>query len=72
MIESVKAWLTNRFAWVKVNGTLGRWRTFNGGNAARISSLATIFIIFINDLLRQFDESTMVTAYADGLAKACR
>ncbi len=45
---------------------------FQGRNAARISSLATLFIIFINDLLRQFDESAMVTAYADGLAKACR
>ncbi len=59
-LEWVKAWLTNHLARVKVNGTLGRCRTFTEGLPPG-SVLSTLLFIFINDLLNQFDDSTMVS-----------
>ncbi len=47
---------------------MGRWEGLPQGSV--LSPL--LFIIFINDLLDKFDDSTMVSAYADALAIAYR
>ena len=71
-VQWTTAWLTNRNARVQLNGITERCRTFKEGlpQGSVISPL--FFVLYINDLLGNFSESTMVSAYADDLALACR
>ena len=71
-VQWTTAWLTNRIARVQLSGVTGRCRTFKEGlpQGSVLSSL--LFVLYINDLLGNFSESTMVRAYADDLALACR
>ncbi len=71
-IEWVKACLANRLARVRVNGTLGRCHNFKEGLPQGSVLSPLLFIIFINDLLDKFDDTTLVNANTDGLAIACR
>ncbi len=71
-VEWVRAWLTNRLARVKVYGTLGRSINFKEGLPQESVLSPLLFIIVINDLLGQFEDATLVSAYADDLAIACR
>ena len=66
------AWLTNRIARVLLNGVTGRCRSFKEGLPQGSVLSPILFVLYINDLLRNFSESTMVSAYADDLALACR
>ena len=66
------AWLTNRIARVQLNGVTGRCRTFKEGLPQGSVLSPLLFVLYINDLLGNFSESTMVSAYADDLALACR
>ena len=66
------AWLTNRIARVQLNGVTGRCRTFKEGLPQGSVLSPLLFVLYINDLLWNFSESTMVSAYADYLALACR
>ena len=66
------AWLTNRIARVHLNGVAGRCRTFKEGLQQGSVLSPPLFVHFINDLLGNFSESTMVSAYADDLVPACR
>ena len=43
-----------------------------GRTPARFSTSPLLFVLYINDLLWNFSESTMASAYADDLALACR
>ena len=69
IVQCTTAWLTNRIVHVKLNGVTGRCRTFKEG-LPQVSLL--LFVLYINDLLGNFSESIMVSAYADDLALACR
>ena len=66
------AWLTNRIARVQLNGLTGRCHTFKEGLPQGSVLSPLLFVLYINDLLGNFCESTMVSAYADDLALACR
>ncbi len=57
---------------IKVNGTLERCRTFDEGMPRGSVSLLLLSTIFISDLLSYFNESAMLSAYADEFAIACR
>ena len=65
-------WLTNRIARVRLNGETGRCRAFKDGLLQGSVLSPLLFVLYINDLLGNFSESTMVSAYADDLALACR
>ncbi len=71
-VERERAWLTNRLARVKVNGTLGRSRNFKEGLPQASFLPPLLFIIFINDFLGQFEDATLVSAHADDLAIVCQ
>ena len=66
------AWLTNRIARVQLNWVTGRCRTFKEGLPQGSVLSPLLFVLYVNDLLWNFSESTMVSAYADDLALACR
>ena len=63
--------LTNRLARVKMNGKIGRCHTYKESLPSSSVLPPLLFIIFINDLLSSFEQSKLVTAYADELALAC-
>jgi len=69
IIKWTSACLTNRIVWVQLNGVYG---TFKEGLLQRCVLFSLVFVICINDLLGGFDEKTMVSAYANGLAIVCR
>ena len=71
-VQWMTAWLTNRIARVQLNGVTGRCRTFREGLPQGSILSPLLFVLYINDLLGSFSESTMVSAYADDLALACR
>ena len=71
-VQWTTAWLTNRIARVQLNGVTGRCRTFKEGLPQGSVLSPLLFVLYINDLLGNFSESTMVSAYADDLALACR
>ena len=71
-VQWTTAWLTNRIARVQLNGVTGRCRTFKVGLPQGSVLSPLFFVLYINDLLGNFSESTMVSAYADDLALACR
>ena len=71
-VQWTTAWLTNRIARVQLNGVTGRCRTFKEGLPQGSVLSPLLFVLYINDLLWNFSESTMVSAYADDLALACR
>ena len=71
-VQWTTAWLTNRIAHVKLNGVTGRCRTFKEGLPQCLVLSPLLFVLYINDLLGNFSESTMVSAYADDLALTCR
>ena len=66
------AWLTNRIASVKLNGVTERCCTFKDGLPQGSVLSPLLFVLYVNDLLGNFSESTMVIACADDLALACR
>ena len=65
------AWLIKRIARVQLNRVTGRCRTFKEGLPQCSVHSPLLFVLYINDLLGNFSESTMVSAYADDLALAC-
>ena len=71
-VQWTSSWLDNRIARVRVNGSTGRSRTFKEGlpQGAVLSPL--LFITYSNDLLDSFDDATLVSAFADDLALACK
>ena len=71
-VQWTTAWLTNCIARVQLNGVTGRCRTFKEGLPQGSVLSPLLFVLYINDLLGNFSESTMVSAYADDLALACR
>ena len=71
-VQWTTAWLTNRIARVQLNGVTGRCRTFKEGLPQGSVLSPLLFVLNINDLLGNFSESTMVCAYSDDLALACR
>ena len=71
-VQWTTAWLTNRIARVQLNGVTGRCRTFKEGLPQGSVLSQLLFVLYINVLLGNFCESTMVSAYADDLALACR
>ena len=71
-VQWTTAWLTNRIACFQLNGVTGRCRTFKEGLLQGSVLSPLLFVLNINDLLGNFSESTMVSAYADDLALACR
>ena len=71
-VQWTTAWLTNCIARVQLNGVTGRCRTFKEGLPQGSVLSLLLFVLNINGLLRNFSESTMVSAYADDLALACR
>ena len=71
-VQWTTAWLTNRIARVQLNGVTGRCRTFKEGLPQGSVLSQLLFVLYINVLLGNFSESTMVSAYADDLALACR
>ena len=66
------AWLTNCIARVQLKRVTGRCRSFEEGLPQGSVLSPLLFVLCINDLLGNFGESTMVSAYADDLALACR
>ena len=71
-VQWTTAWFTNRIARVQLNGVTGRCRTFKEGLQQGSVLSPLHFVLYINDLLGNFSESTMVSAYADDLALGCR
>ena len=71
-VQWTTAWLTNRNARVQLNGETGRCRRFKEALLQGSLLSPLLFVLYINDLLGNFSESTMVSAYADDLALACR
>ena len=71
-VQWTMAWLTNRIARVQLYGLTGRYRTFKEGLPLGSVLSPLLFVLCINDLLGNFSESTMVSAYADDFALACR
>ena len=70
-VQWTTAWLTNRIAHVQLNGLTGRCRTFKEGLPQGSVLSQLLFVLYINVLLGNFSESTMVSAYADDLALVC-
>ena len=71
-VQWTTAWLTNRIARVQLNGVTGRCRTLKEGFPQGSVLSPLLFVLYINDLLGNFGESTMGSAYTDDLALACR
>ena len=71
-VQWTTAWLTNRIARVQLNGVTWRCRTFKEGLPQGSVLSRLLFVLYINDLLWNFRESTMISAYTDDLALACR
>ena len=71
-VQWTTAWLTNRIARLQLNGVTGRCRSFKEGLPQGSVLSPLLFVLYISDLLRNFSESTMDSAYADDLALACR
>ena len=67
----ISSWLTNRKARVGVNAKVGRSRTFKEGLPQGSVLSPLLFVIYVNDLLMQFEDTTLVNVYADDLAIAC-
>jgi len=71
-VQWTSTWFTNHIARVNPNGAFGTSYTFKEGLPQGSALSPLLFVIYINDLLEGFDESTLVSAYADDLAIACR
>ena len=71
-VQWTMAWLTNRIARIQLNGVTGRCRTFKEGLPQGSVLSPLLFVLYINVLLGNFSESTMVSDYVDDLALACR
>ena len=71
-VQWTTAWLTNRIARVHLNRVTGRCRTFKEELAQGSVLSPLLFVLYINDVLWNFSESTMVSAYAYDLAQAFR
>ena len=66
--EWLFSWFINHAARVRVNGPIGRSRTFSEGLLPQGSVLfPLLFTIYIDDLLAEFEKDTFVSAYADDL-----
>ena len=58
-VQWTTAWLTNRIARVQLNGVTGRCRTSKEGLPQGSVLSPLLFVLYINDLLGNFSESTM-------------
>ena len=70
-VKWTTAWLTNRIARVQLHGVTGRCSTVKEGLQQGSVLSPLLFVLFINDLLGNFSESTIVSVYADDLILAC-
>ena len=71
-VQWTTSWLTNRIARVQLNGVTGRCSTFKEGLPQGSVHSPLLFMLYISDVLGNFSESTMVSAYADDLALVFR
>ena len=71
-VQWTTAWLTNCIARVQLNGVTGRCRTFKEGLPQGSVLSPLLFVLYVNDLLGNLSEPTMVSAYADDLTLVCR
>ena len=55
----ISSWLTNQHARVRVNAKVGRSRTFKEGLPQGLFLSPLLFVIYIKDLLMQFEDTTL-------------
>ena len=69
LVRWVQVWLSNRLAWVKVEGVRSRARRFQQGLPQGSVLSPLLFLVYINDLVEELAAGEVqVSAFADDLA----